>query len=156
MTPMAFDMWLLPTQDFLEMSTLRPHQELMREGKLQKYSPSMDAIFFISHQWTSFDHPDHSSHQLHTMQQLLRKMLRGKCPQTAPSFIDAAMFSTSVKITPSAWRKCASKSYVWIDFASVPQMGSYHDSSSTTSDLVKAVNSIPACEWLDAHARDVD
>ena len=57
-------MWLMPAADFLALDALRPHQDLVAEGKVVMYEPSMRTVFFVSHQWTAFDHPDHSAHQL--------------------------------------------------------------------------------------------
>ena len=42
-------MWLLPLHHFIALSKFRPHHELLREGKLARYDPSMRAVFFFSH-----------------------------------------------------------------------------------------------------------
>ena len=42
-------MWLLPLHQFIGLSKMKPHQELLREGKLARYDSSMSAIFFLSH-----------------------------------------------------------------------------------------------------------
>ena len=42
-------MWVLPVHHFVGLSKMRPHQELLKEGKLARYDKSMRAIFFFSH-----------------------------------------------------------------------------------------------------------
>ena len=48
------------------LSKFLPHQVLLKQGKLVRYESSMKAVFFLSHQWTSYDHPDHTGVQLRT------------------------------------------------------------------------------------------
>ena len=47
-----------------------------------------------------------------------------------------------VKITTKEWQAMVSDAYIWMDYMSVPQIGSYLDAG--VSDLMKAVESIPA------------
>ena len=61
---MQAEMWCLPVADFATLDELLPHQELRDAGKLVPWSPTMRSVFFISHQWTSFDGPDHTTQQL--------------------------------------------------------------------------------------------
>ena len=49
-------MWLLPLHHFIGLSKMKPHQELLREGKLARYDSSMKAIFFLSHRKSSSHH----------------------------------------------------------------------------------------------------
>ena len=44
-----FEMWVLPLHHFVGLSKMRPHQELLKEGKLARYDTSMRAVFFFSH-----------------------------------------------------------------------------------------------------------
>ena len=46
---MEYEMWCLPLHHFVGLSKMRPHQELLKEGKLARYDHSMKAVFFISH-----------------------------------------------------------------------------------------------------------
>ena len=44
--------------EFMAMESWAPHQTLKAEGKLREFDESMRGrTFFISHQWTSFNHP---------------------------------------------------------------------------------------------------
>ena len=141
-------MWVMPVAEVLKLSELRSHQELRAAGKLVRWHASMKAVFFLSHQWTSFTRPDHSNMQLRTVQRLLSRMIQGNLPDTAPSFTDAFRFASSVKVTSREWKELAPHAYIWLDYISVPQVGTYTelatDSAGQESDLMKAVNSIPA------------
>ena len=127
---MQFEMWLLPVAEMLKLSELRPHQELRAEGKLVRWNASMRGVFFLSHQWTAFNRPDHSTTQLRTVQRLLTRMLQGELPTTGPSFTDAIRFSSKVKVTSQEWQKLAPHAFVWMDYISVRKathmLASYH------------------------------
>ena len=116
---MLYPMWLMPAHEFMTLSELRPHQELVAAGKLVKWNAAMESVFFLSHQWTSFDRPDHSTKQLHTVQKALVRMLCGKLPTTAPQFADAIRLPSKVQISPADWKAIVPHTYVWMDFISV-------------------------------------
>ena len=77
-----YPMWVISVSNFIQLSELRPHQELRTSGQLEEYSPGMSSVFFLSHQWTSFTNPDHSTLQLRTIQQLLLRMSVGGLSDT--------------------------------------------------------------------------
>ena len=140
---MQAEMWVMPVSEFIKLPEFRPHQELLAQGKLSRWDSSMNHVFFLSHQWTSWSHPDHTMLQLRTFQRLITRMVCGQCPDTVPGFADAIFFPKSVKITSKKWREIAESSFVWMDFFSVPQQGSYY-ATETLTELTKAVDSIPA------------
>lgn len=121
--PMQFDMWVMPVAEMLKLSELRPHQELRAAGKLVRWNASMKGVFFLSHQWTAFTRPDHSTAQLRTVQRLLTRMIQGELPTTAPSFADALRFSSKVKVTSREWKELAPHAFVWMDYISVRDWG---------------------------------
>jgi len=82
---MEYPMWVMPVSEFLRLSSLRPHEELRVEGKVVECDPSHTTVFYISHQWTSSNHPDDSTTQLRALQTLLLRMQRGELPETAPT-----------------------------------------------------------------------
>ena len=148
---MQHDMWLISASHFVELTELKPHQELLAEGKLVRWNASMRAVFFLSHQWTSFASPDHSTSQLRAVQTLLLRMMRGDVPKTAPAFTDAVIFKTDVSISTAEWKRIVPDAYIWLDYISIPQMlvTSYvelsaEEEAGRLSELMKAVNSIPA------------
>ena len=115
---MDFDMYVMPTCEFLRLDEMRPHEELLRKGKLVRVDESMHQIFYVSHEWTSSQQPDHSMLQLHTFQSILLRMLRGVLPETAPTFADAIRLPKTA-ITSSQWQGLVNDSFVWLDFISV-------------------------------------
>ena len=151
--PIHYPMYLMPVSELLKLSELRPHQELLAAGKLVPWDAELKTVFFLSHQWTSFSRPDHSTTQLRTVQRLLSRMLNGTLPDTGPSFLDKARFSSNVKVTAQEWKTMVPGAHVWMDFISVPQVSASYtelaaqdsaDGAGQLSDLMKAVNSIPA------------
>lgn len=53
-----------------------------------------------------------------------------------------AYLPNHTKVTTKQWKEMVSDAYIWLDYMSVPQIGSYLDAGM--SDLTKAVESIPA------------
>ena len=46
---MEYDMWVMPLHEFVQLSTLLPHQKLIEQGKLARRIPSMKTVVFLSH-----------------------------------------------------------------------------------------------------------
>ena len=114
---MQFEMWVMPVSKFVGLSELVSHEKLREEdGMLVKWNPSMTHVFYVSHQWTSNTHPDHTAHQLRAFQAVLLRMLRGDLPETAP--VD----SGHLKISTAEWQQIVRRNcYIWLDFCSLPQ-----------------------------------
>ena len=47
-----------------------------------------------------------------------------------------------IKVTRKQWQGMVKDAFIWVDYMSVPQIGTYLDAG--VSDLMKAVESIPA------------
>eukprot|EP00913_Durusdinium_trenchii_P000887 g825.t1 len=67
---------LLPrisAENLLQLDSFKPHQELQAAGLLELHDPEhRDArVTFVSHEWSSFDHPDPQNAQLHSLQQMI-------------------------------------------------------------------------------------
>ena len=116
---MEYSMWVMPTHEFLQLSELLPHEDLCAAGKVVRADNSMDRIFYLSHEWTSEHHPDHSTSQLHTMQTILLRMLRGTLRDTSPTFTDAMRLPSNTSISSAEWKKLVIDSFIWMDFISV-------------------------------------
>ena len=116
---MEYPMWVMPVSEFLRLSSLRPHEELRAEGKVVECDPSHTTVFYISHQWTSENHPDDSTTQLRAFQTLLLRMQRGELPETAPTFADAIRLPANVKVKRSEWKPLVFGSFIWMDYLSV-------------------------------------
>ena len=115
----TWDMWVMPTCEYVRLSMLRSHEELRAEGKVVRVDRSMVRIFYISHEWTSLQHPDHSMSQLRTFQLVLLRMLRGDLPDISPIFSDAVRLPRNVSIVSSQWQTLVQDSFVWMDCISV-------------------------------------
>ena len=115
-------MWVLPLHHFIGLSKMKPHHELLREGKLARYDKSMKAIFFISHQWTSFDHPDHTGEQLRCMQRQVLKMLEGSAADVEAGYSDRIFLPGGASVSGAEWKRLldAGHVFVWLDYSSVP------------------------------------
>ena len=118
---MHFPMFVMPIHKFLGLTELLPHQELRRMNMLMERKDSMETVIFVSHQWTSFDHPDHSGRQLKTLQRMFERMLTGEVPEVDAPFVDQSMFAGKVKVAPREWKSTLRDAYIWVDFAGVPQ-----------------------------------
>ena len=116
-----FPMFVMPIHQFLGLTELLPHQDLRRMNKLVKRDDSMETVIFVSHQWTSFDHPDHTGRQLRTLQRMFQRMLTGQVPEIDAPFVDKVAFAGKAKVAPHEWKGMLRNSYIWIDYAGVPQ-----------------------------------
>ena len=119
---MEYEMWVMPTCEFLRLSEVRPHEALRAEQKIVRADDSMQEIFYLSHEWTSLQHPDHSTSQLHAFQRILLRMISGSLPETSPTFADAIRLPKNVKISSSQWKRLVTDSFVFMDFLSVRQV----------------------------------
>ena len=63
--------------DFLELTEWLPHEALKASGKVKQMGES-DEVIFVSHQWTSFSHPDPAGNQLRALQTQIRTLSKGK------------------------------------------------------------------------------
>ena len=136
---MQFDMWVMPVSEFVHLSELRPHEELRQQGKLMRCDASMRGVFFLSHQWTSSSHPDHTTAQLRSFQTLLLRMVRGELPKT--TYDASGIRAGGTSISAAYWQDLVPDAFVWIDFFSVPQKKL---KGGEMSDQEKATNSIAA------------
>merc|ERR1712185_92247 len=94
-----FEMWVMHISDFVALTSLPPHQELRAAGKLVPWNASMRTVFFLSHEWTSDTHPDHTLDQLNAIRTLLIRMFCGECPDIAPDFESAVQLPSDIKIS---------------------------------------------------------
>jgi hypothetical protein len=149
---MEYGMWVMPIDVFLGMDSLQAHQRLKRDGKLLEYSPELKRpVFFLSHQWLSFKHPDPLMEQVKTFQELLRNLGTGTM-DVPLSFLHKCSFDVVPTMTGEFWKEILPNAVVWMDFFSMPQpnqldveaVGTESDARHLSTDLMKAVRSIPA------------
>lgn len=113
-------------------------------------------MFFLSHQWTSFDHPDHTGAQLATAKAVFQDIAKGKIADlfVTPkewedwSLKDAIMARTFKSnlpyepLKPEQIAAEATRGHVWLDYACVPQAADAQDAR------LNAIESIP--HYIDA------
>ena len=126
---MQFPMFLIPIHKFLGLTELLSHQELRRMNVLTERNDSMETIIFVSHQWTSFDNPDHTGRQLRALQRMFERMITGDVPEIDAPFTDKAAFKGKVKIAPHEWNGTLRNAFIWIDYAGVPQKEAANDAA---------------------------
>ena len=121
---MEYPMWVMPVSELLRLSEMRPHEELREERKIVECDLSHTTVFYISHQWTSENHPDDSTTQLRALQTLMLRMQRGELPEAAPTFVDAVRLPPGVTINSKAWKTLVADAFIWLDYVSVRNSGS--------------------------------
>lgn len=141
----AFPMFVMKMETFLELKTMRSHEDMLAEGKVFKWTPSMGRVWFMSHQWTSFSHPDPAAEQLTVAQKLIKTIMDGKArsifatEEEWQGYItrEANRFLNFPVLTPEQLAEDATKGYVWLDYASVPQ------ALEAEEQRANAIDSIP-------------
>lgn len=138
---LAYPMYTVPQETFLEFSKMRPHEELLRENVLVLFEETKGRGFFISHQWVGVRHPDPEMKQLVVLQDALRQMMSGcSTISIAPTeeMLGVHRKGLSTKKLQSG------RNFLWYDYFSCPQL--------SEEDLEKSVDSIPGyitrCEYL--------
>lgn len=112
-------MYTVPLEALLRMTCVRPHQELLEEGVLVRYSKGMGKAVFVSHQWLSESHPDPECRQLKVLQAALQNLLLGVCKVSSHPTVEVyygdqkAYTSADLKVSPV---------FVWYDYFACPQL----------------------------------
>ena len=132
--PMHFPMYTIPADVLLEMTEIRPHEDLLAMGLLTAFDGTQGKAGLVSHQWAARDHPDPEMKQMRVFQDALRHLLKDK--GIVPLDCITETFLTSAKaIALTAFQSEAL--FLWYDYFSVPQVGDSHNQA-------KAIQSIPA------------
>jgi hypothetical protein len=115
--PLQYPFYVIRVNHFLELKVLCPHQELTAQGIVKEWDPSMKNVLFLSHQWTSWAHPDHTGEQLRTMQRLLTRMISGEVGTIEPTFIDKAYLPSGLQVTSEDWRDLLIEgdAFIWME-----------------------------------------
>jgi ankyrin repeat protein len=159
-TDMKFPMYLVPLDQLHRLyggqdprhERIEAHQELKQRGELVRWEDlSIDAhIIFFSHEWVGWSHPDPHGIQLKTFLKVMKRLQSGEISQVEMNVFHTMMFKTNYVVKAQEWKDSLSTSYVWIDWASMPQPSACPPSASQEkkkemgTELAKAVKSIPA------------
>ena len=125
----SFPMYVMKMETFMQMKKMRSFEDMLAEGLVFEWEPWMGRVWFMSHQWTSFSHPDPGSEQLDVAQQLMKTVMAGKMrdifatEEEWQGYItrEANRFLNFPVLTAEQLAEDAAKGYVWLDYASVPQ-----------------------------------
>ena len=120
-----YPMYVIKVTDLLELEAWLPHQDLVKAGKMIIVEKDMDVeVLFISHQWTSFAHPDPSGEQLSTLKRVLRRLMEGQTSVRSNSMLEA-IYHSKLTISGDEWKRKLPNMYLWVDYFSIPQPGAF-------------------------------
>jgi len=102
----SYPMYVLPFDEFMALDGWQPHQHLKAQGKVKEFTEEMwGKIFFISHQWTSYNHPDPKKDQLKSLQHVLRRLANGEM-SVKGNFAVEFMYGLKRGIRRPSGRRC--------------------------------------------------
>jgi hypothetical protein len=141
----AFPMYLMSMDTFLGLEMMQPHEDLMAKGLLYEWKPEMSNVFFFSHQWVSFTHPDPAAEQLGCAQRAMRNIVAGKVQELfttneeweAFKHKDPTRLFGFSEVDPESLAQLTKTGHVWLDYASVPQAAAAEEAR------LAAIDSIP-------------
>eukprot|EP00435_Cladocopium_sp_Y103_P058928 s465_g20.t2 len=145
-----FPMYVLPMEKVLQMREVRPHQDLLCEGELNIFDPAKGKAMFVSHQWTTEQHPDPEGKQLKIFQQAMSNLLTGRAvaqPNAWAEMVFNIAGGSAEGFTPS--KLIQTPLLVWYDYFCIPQypvadLRSRSLSNNQFQDQRNAIASIPA------------
>eukprot|EP00438_Fugacium_kawagutii_P024121 Skav222757 [mRNA] locus=scaffold600:111323:113131:+ [translate_table: standard] len=118
-----FPMFTMPLGNFLQMTKLQKHEELIDSGALCQFEENMGRAMFVSHQWICRYHPDPSFRQLETLQTALKGLLAGSTHVSLPPAMEIWVGRLRC---PTASDFRAEALHLWYDYFSCPQGMSFH------------------------------
>mmetsp|Transcript_30138 Transcript_30138/g.76154 ORF Transcript_30138/g.76154 Transcript_30138/m.76154 type:complete len:679 (-) Transcript_30138:137-2173(-) len=138
----AYPMHVISVVDLLKMPKMVPHQELKSRGVLKEYTSDIfGKVIGVSHQWLGYSAPDPEGVHLHTLQEVLRRLMAGEWSTVEFYWLYAVMFkATSMKAN---WKASLPEMYVWLDYFSMPQVLTGADKACMQA-AAQAVQSIPS------------
>jgi ankyrin repeat protein len=159
-TNMKFPMYLVPLDQLHRLyggknprhERIEAHQKLKQRGELVRWEdlPFDANIIFLSHEWVGWNHPDPHGIQLKTFLKVMKRLESGKISQVEMNVFHTMMYKTNLVMRADEWKEMLSTTYVWIDWASMPQPSACPPSvpkdekKKMETDLGNAVKSIPA------------
>eukprot|EP00929_Paragymnodinium_shiwhaense_P045566 TRINITY_DN23263_c0_g2_i1.p1 TRINITY_DN23263_c0_g2~~TRINITY_DN23263_c0_g2_i1.p1 ORF type:complete len:295 (-),score=31.26 TRINITY_DN23263_c0_g2_i1:376-1260(-) len=73
-------MYVMRMQDFLKLTIMKPHNELLHDGVVFPWGSCDAPVNFLSHQWLGIHHPDPHGEQLRCMQAIFQTVVGGELP----------------------------------------------------------------------------
>eukprot|EP00929_Paragymnodinium_shiwhaense_P046637 TRINITY_DN2373_c0_g1_i2.p1 TRINITY_DN2373_c0_g1~~TRINITY_DN2373_c0_g1_i2.p1 ORF type:complete len:686 (-),score=59.63 TRINITY_DN2373_c0_g1_i2:468-2525(-) len=140
----TFPMYVGKMSDVINMASIEAHQTLVSSGKVQQYRPGM-RVLFVSHQWTSWEHPDKAAEQFSVLQEMLCGLRAGDTKRWCCPHAFLWRHNLNPLIKDGDLENLVEEGYIWYDYFCIPQpsVASLSEMVMTTSNLSKAVDSIP-------------
>lgn len=113
----SYPMFVLPIDEVLALDRMKPHEEL--EDVLVEWDDGMGDVLFVSHTWLGYNHPDPEGCKLTLLQTLLRRMRSGTLSIGGFFFASVLYSRDKLRLSAATLSRCQ---YVWLDYASVPQV----------------------------------
>merc|ERR1719473_1047354 len=131
----------------MSLKMMMPYEEMITSGDVFEWQPEMGEVFFLSHQWTSFSHPDPEAEQLEVAQGFLSKVGEGKIKSLfatqeewlAFHYKESNRFLNFDVVDEEQIAADVNEGYVWLDYASVPQAAD----AAAEEQRLRAIDSIP-------------
>ncbi|CAK9057265.1 Putative ankyrin repeat protein RF_0381 [Durusdinium trenchii] len=140
MPTMLFPMYTVPLEDALQMSCVRPHEELKSQGVLVEFEKKMGKALFVSHQWAGREHPDPTFQQFAVFQKAMTRIL-SDLSEIPLDFITEATVPTARPLPTQEFRSVPL--FVWYDYFSCPQKDQ-SENSQVNDQIKSAIESIHA------------
>ena len=143
----TFPMMVMKMSTFMSLDKMKPYEEMIQNESVFEWKQEMGKVFFLSHQWTSFSHPDPEAEQLKTAQGFLGKVAEGKIKSLfateeewlAFHYKETNRFLQFDPVTEEQMAGDVQDGYVWLDYASVPQAAD----PAAEEQRLRAIDSIP-------------
>lgn len=138
---MHFPLWVVSVKTFLAMEGAPMNfQELMAEGKLVRWVPTMYLIF-VSHQWLGNREADPEGKQARVLRAALRNIISGAVVVQS-GLIQFLGQGNVERMGPDEVRELED-GYLWLDWFSIPQITVRDADEQVSQDVKNAVLSIP-------------
>ena len=135
-----FPMYTVEMATLLEMTELKPFEDMLAMQALTAFSESLGHAMFVSHQWAGHHHPDPKHQQLRILQEAMKNVLS--------DFQSLLSWLLAVSVVLAQVTSRRSPSSVWYDYLCCPQ----DVSSVATQHRKGAIRSIPTyvarCEYF--------
>ncbi|CAE7739212.1 Ank3 [Symbiodinium sp. CCMP2592] len=143
-----FPMYTTPLEVLLQMSEVKPHEELLQEGSLSIFDDAKGKAMFVSHQWLTKLHPDPEFKQFPVLQQAIRN-IRSGATRIRVEAISEFTFGSKEATSVTQLLAESNDIFVWYDYFSCPQLehklkGEAWLKETAGGELRRAVDSIPA------------
>eukprot|EP00930_Biecheleria_cincta_P003905 TRINITY_DN104812_c0_g1_i1.p1 TRINITY_DN104812_c0_g1~~TRINITY_DN104812_c0_g1_i1.p1 ORF type:complete len:735 (+),score=97.79 TRINITY_DN104812_c0_g1_i1:68-2206(+) len=145
-----YPMHVISVKDLMGLDSMQPHQDLVELGLVVPFDDSMRGrVIFVSHEWLGWAHPDPHGRQFAVLKRVLTRLMNGEIKNVESHFMQKMAFNMSTKTGSDEWKNAVPHMYIWLDFASIPQMCA---KSVTQSTEMAATSSAPISSQSSAPA----